>query len=80
MANGELIRAKIGVSAVKIKNYLFSLFIFNYFKITDALKLESVRSQEKLHEARRLSGFVRKTPNLRLTNNKISFLLNSIVL
>jgi len=38
--------AKIGVSAVKIKNYLFILFIFKYFKIITALKLESVTSQE----------------------------------
>ena len=39
-------RAKIGVSAVKIKNYPFILFIFNYFKTTNALKSESVRSQK----------------------------------
>ena len=39
-------KAKIGVSAVKIKNYPIILFIFNYFKITDALKLECVTSQD----------------------------------
>jgi hypothetical protein len=43
-----MIRAKIVVSAVKIKNYLFILFILNYFKIANALKLECVRCQELL--------------------------------
>jgi len=41
-----MIRAKIGVGAIKIKNYLFILSIFNYFKITTTLKTESVRSQD----------------------------------
>jgi len=41
-----MIRTKIGVGTVKIKNYLFILFIFNYFKIIDKLKLERVRCQD----------------------------------
>jgi hypothetical protein len=39
-------KAKIGVSAVKIKDQIFVLFIFNQLKITTALNLQSVRSQE----------------------------------
>jgi hypothetical protein len=39
-------RAKIRASAGKTKKYLTILFIFNYFKIEDTLRLESVRSQE----------------------------------
>ena len=41
-------KAKIGVSAVKIKNQIFILFIFNQLKINTALNLKSVRSQDTI--------------------------------
>jgi hypothetical protein len=37
----------IGVSAIKIKIIILLLFIFNHFKITTSLKLESIRSQDQ---------------------------------